>query len=99
MSNAISVRDPWALIPSLGHLDAYISAVNRLPMLTADEEQRYAGIDFEISSISSFGNNSYNPPRTFGFELTYKFEPKQSEAPAVAYTPPPVQAPAPAPRR
>ncbi|MFN4114914.1 MAG: RNA polymerase sigma factor RpoH [Inhella sp.] len=42
MSNAIAVRDPWALIPSLGHLDAYISAVNRLPMLTADEEQRYA---------------------------------------------------------
>lgn len=42
MSNAISVRDPWALIPSLGHLDAYISAVNRLPMLSAEEEQRYA---------------------------------------------------------
>ena len=42
MSNAVAVRDPWALIPSLGHLDAYISAVNRLPMLTADEEQRYA---------------------------------------------------------
>jgi RNA polymerase sigma-32 factor len=42
MSNAVTVRDPWALIPSLGHLDAYISAVNRLPMLTADEEQRYA---------------------------------------------------------
>jgi RNA polymerase sigma-32 factor len=42
MSNAVAVRDPWALIPSLGHLDAYISAVNRLPMLSADEEQRYA---------------------------------------------------------
>ncbi len=42
MSNAVAVRDPWALIPSLGHLDAYISAVNRLPMLSAEEEQRYA---------------------------------------------------------
>ncbi|EIM31483.1 RNA polymerase sigma factor, sigma-70 family [Leptothrix ochracea L12] len=26
------------MVPSLGNLDAYISAVNRLPMLTADEE-------------------------------------------------------------
>ena len=33
-SNAVAVRDPWALVPSLGNLDAYISAVNRLPLLT-----------------------------------------------------------------
>ena len=26
--------NPWALLPPLGNLDAYISAVNRLPMLT-----------------------------------------------------------------
>ena len=37
-SSAIAVRDPWALVPSLGNLDAYISAVNRLPLLTAEEE-------------------------------------------------------------
>ena len=42
MSTAVAIRDPWALIPSLGHLDAYISAVHRLPMLTAEEENRYA---------------------------------------------------------
>ncbi|HQC95952.1 MAG TPA: RNA polymerase sigma factor RpoH [Aquabacterium sp.] len=41
-STALSVRDPWALVPSLGNLDAYISAVNRLPMLTQDEESRFA---------------------------------------------------------
>ena len=35
---ALTVRDPWALVPSLGNLDAYISAVNRLPMLTQEEE-------------------------------------------------------------
>ncbi len=40
--NALSVRDPWALVPSLGNLDAYISAVNRLPMLTPDEEKQFA---------------------------------------------------------
>jgi RNA polymerase sigma-32 factor len=37
-----ALRDPWALVPSLGNLDAYIAAVNRLPMLTLDEEQSLA---------------------------------------------------------
>jgi RNA polymerase sigma-32 factor len=41
-STALSVRDPWALVPSLGNLDAYISAVNRLPMLSQEEEGRFA---------------------------------------------------------
>ena len=30
------------MLPPLGNLDAYISAVNRLPMLTADEEREFA---------------------------------------------------------
>ena len=37
-STALTLRDPWALVPSLGNLDAYISAVNRLPMLSQGEE-------------------------------------------------------------
>ena len=37
-ANAVVVRDPWAMVPSLGNLDAYISAVNRIPLLTAQEE-------------------------------------------------------------
>jgi RNA polymerase sigma-32 factor len=37
-TSALSVRDPWSLVPSIGNLDAYISAVNRMPMLTASEE-------------------------------------------------------------
>ena len=41
-ATALSVRDPWALVPSLGNLDAYISAANRLPMLTPQEEQSFA---------------------------------------------------------
>ncbi len=36
------MRDPWALVPSLGNLDAYISTVNRIPLLTAEEETKYA---------------------------------------------------------
>ncbi len=41
-SSAVSLRDPWSVLPSLGNLDAYISAVNRLPMLTPQEEQLFA---------------------------------------------------------
>ncbi len=35
---ALSIRDPFSLLPSLGNLEAYVSAVNRLPMLTQAEE-------------------------------------------------------------
>jgi RNA polymerase sigma-32 factor len=38
-STAMTLSSPWAVVPSLGHLDAYISAVNRMPMLTLEEEQ------------------------------------------------------------
>ena len=41
-ASAVSVRDPWALVPSIGNLDAYISAVNRLPLLTPQEETSFA---------------------------------------------------------
>ena len=41
-TTALSVRDPWALVPPLGNLDAYISAVNRIPLLTPQEEIAYA---------------------------------------------------------
>jgi RNA polymerase sigma-32 factor len=30
------------MVPSIGNLDAYITAVNRLPLLTAEEESRFA---------------------------------------------------------
>ena len=37
------IRDnPWALVPPLGNLDAYISAANRLPMLTLEQEQEFS---------------------------------------------------------
>src|SRR6186713_2336203 len=41
-ASALAVRDPWALVPSLGNLDAYISAVNRVPLLTQEEETEFA---------------------------------------------------------
>jgi len=42
LSTAMALRSPWAVVPSLGHLDAYITAVNRMPMLTLEEEQEAA---------------------------------------------------------
>jgi RNA polymerase sigma-32 factor len=41
-STALSVRDPWSLVPSLGNLDAYVTAVNRMPMLSPTEETELA---------------------------------------------------------
>ncbi|MES3011138.1 MAG: RNA polymerase sigma factor RpoH [Pseudomonadota bacterium] len=41
-ATGLVVANPWSLVPPLGHLDAYISAVNRMPMLTHEEEQTYA---------------------------------------------------------
>jgi RNA polymerase sigma-32 factor len=41
-SAALTLRDPWAMVPSLGNLDAYITAANRVPLLTHEEEVAFA---------------------------------------------------------
>ena len=41
-ASAVAAANPWSLLPPLGNLDAYISAVNRLPMLTLEQEQDFA---------------------------------------------------------
>ncbi len=41
-ANTSVAANPWALLPPLGNLEAYISAVNRLPMLTLEQEQEFA---------------------------------------------------------
>ena len=45
-AGSMALTNPWAssslTLPALGNLDAYISAVNRLPMLTHEEEQAFA---------------------------------------------------------
>ena len=42
LDTALTLKNPRAVVPSLGHLDAYISAVNRMPMLTLEQEQEFA---------------------------------------------------------
>jgi RNA polymerase sigma-32 factor len=44
-SQAIALTAPsksWGLIPPLGNLEAYISAIHNLPLLTLEEEQQFA---------------------------------------------------------
>ena len=52
---ALAMANPWAVVPSLGNLDAYISAVNRLPLLTLDQEQEYARKFKEHNDIEAAG--------------------------------------------
>ncbi len=54
-ASAIAVRDPWALVPPIGNLDAYISAVNRVPLLTQEEETRFARKLREEGDVESAG--------------------------------------------
>lgn len=41
-ASALALSNPWSVVPALGHLDAYISAVNRMPMLSLEQEQEAA---------------------------------------------------------
>ncbi|BEU95473.1 RNA polymerase sigma factor RpoH [Acidovorax sp. DW039] len=52
---AVAPVNPWAMVPALGNLDAYISAVNRLPLLTPEEEQKYARQLKENNDVEAAG--------------------------------------------
>ena len=50
-----SLTNPWSLVPPLGNLDANISAVNRLPMLTLEQEQEYARMLQQSNDLGAAG--------------------------------------------
>jgi len=52
---ALAVRDPWSLVPPLGNLDAYVSAVNRLPLLSPTEEVELARALRERGDVQAAG--------------------------------------------
>ncbi len=54
-ASAVALANPWAVVPSLGNLDAYITAVNRLPMLTHEEEQKFARELRDTGSLEAAG--------------------------------------------
>ena len=54
-TTSLSVRDPWSLVPPIGNLDAYISAVNRIPLLTPQEERSFAQRLQQSGDVESAG--------------------------------------------
>ncbi|KAF1048532.1 RNA polymerase sigma factor RpoH [Xylophilus sp.] len=54
-TTALATTNPWSLVPPLGNLDAYISAVNRLPLLTLEEEQDAARKLRDSGDVESAG--------------------------------------------
>jgi RNA polymerase sigma-32 factor len=52
-NTGVTNANPWSMLPPLGNLDAYISAVNRLPMLTLEQEQAFARELRESNDIES----------------------------------------------
>jgi RNA polymerase sigma-32 factor len=54
-STALALTNPWSLVPALGNLDAYISAVNRMPMLSQEEEQDLARQFREHNDLEAAG--------------------------------------------
>ena len=54
-SNHLPSTNAWNLIPPIGNIDAYISAVNRLPMLTLEEEINFATRLKEQNDIEAAG--------------------------------------------
>ena len=52
-NGSLSSINPWSLLPPLGNLDAYISAVNRLPMLTLEQEQAFSRKLKETNDLAS----------------------------------------------
>ncbi len=55
-ATALAVRDPWALVPPLGNLDAYITAVNRVPLLTQEEETAFGRRLRESGDLQAAGS-------------------------------------------
>jgi RNA polymerase sigma-32 factor len=41
-STELTLRNPWALVPPIGNIDAYISAAHRIPLLTPEQESEFA---------------------------------------------------------
>lgn len=56
VSQALALAAPaksWGLIPPLGNLEAYISAIHNLPLLTLEEEQQFAASLKESGDLES----------------------------------------------
>src|SRR3989338_8893887 len=62
-TTTLAPANPWAPVPPLGNLDAYISAVNRLPLLTPEEEQAAARALRNHNDLDAAGRLGMSPLR------------------------------------
>ena len=54
-STAVALANPWSMVPPVGNLDAYITAVNRMPMLTPEQETQFARELRDNNNLESAG--------------------------------------------
>jgi RNA polymerase sigma-32 factor len=54
-STAVALANPWSMVPPVGNLDAYITAVNRMPMLTPEQETQFARELRDDNNLESAG--------------------------------------------
>jgi RNA polymerase sigma-32 factor len=54
-ATALTLANPWSLVPPLGDLNAYISATHRLPLLTPEEEQSFSRQFREHNDLDAAG--------------------------------------------
>ncbi len=54
-ATALTLANPWSLVPPLGDLNAYISAAHRLPLLTPEEEQTFSRQFREHNDLDAAG--------------------------------------------
>jgi len=54
-TTSLTLTNPWTVIPSLGNLESYISTVNHLPVLTKEEEEKYARAYQDNDDLQSAG--------------------------------------------
>jgi iron complex outermembrane receptor protein len=103
---SVQAGEIFPIMPSYENLDLRIDWTDFLTypvdlaffMTNAQDNTHVVG-GFPIYTQLGFTSLVYNEPRMFGFSVKYRFGgPSAPEAAPAAYVPPPVQAPAPAPK-
>ena len=100
-------REIFPILPSFDNLDVRVDWTNMFGysvdgafFMTNALDQTHIQAVIPIYAQLGFTSLVYNEPRMFGFSVKYRFggEKSEPEAAPAAYVPPPVQAPAPAPK-
>jgi len=101
-----NVGEIYPIMPSYENIDLRVdwtnimgSTVDAAFFMTNAQDNVHVVGGFPIYAQLGFTSLVYNEPQMWGFSLKYRFGgPSEPEAAPAAYVPPPVQAPAPAPK-